>query len=204
VESRFFLEGLIQTKADSACQIYEQLLDCYPRGRYTDEALIRLGQYDFILGDYRQSLDRLDQLIRNFPDSPNLQKAQYWMGLCYSALDEPDSAVTHYQTAARDFPNSDVTPLAQAELKSTQNRETSGEDDYIVQVGAFGDKSNAAFVRNRLKREGILTVMQTKTVDGRKLFVVTAGKPATKREAEALAERLNKKFGWDARVVAGP
>jgi outer membrane protein assembly factor BamD (BamD/ComL family) len=204
VEGRFFIDGLMQSDADSACQIYEQLVECYPRGRYTDEALVRLAQRDFIVGSFREGISRLMRLLRDFPASPNCPKAHYWIGISYSNLGIPDSALARFQTVIKDFPTSDVSALSQIEIKALQFRKTREKTRYFVQVGAFGEKTNATAVQKRLIQDGYESTIQLKTVDDRQLYVVLTGKTDLKVNAIELADLLKKRYQWNTRIVENP
>lgn len=79
-----------------------------------------------------------------------------------------------------------------SDAKAKASQPSSGEDRFVVQVGAFADNARAHEVRLKVERTGLKTYAQVaETKDGKRIRV-RVGPFATKAEAEKAAEKIKK------------
>ncbi|UCG30372.1 MAG: tetratricopeptide repeat protein [candidate division WOR-3 bacterium] len=77
----------------------------YPDTRWIDDALFMMGASYYFKGDYARSLEKLDFLIQNYPESGYQYESQYLIGLANYKLERYGSAVVALREAmnARKF-----------------------------------------------------------------------------------------------------
>lgn len=78
------------------------------------------------------------------------------------------------------------------DVKATASQPASGEDRFVVQVGAFADNTRAHEIRLKVERAGLKTYAQVaETKDGKRIRV-RVGPFASRAEAEKAAEKIKK------------
>ncbi len=90
-----------QRQYDKASKAADQFLSLYPKSRYTDRALILLGEIRLTRRDYRQALSYYKEVIEKYPASPLKYEAKYKLGLCYFELKEYDLAVSNLEDRSK-------------------------------------------------------------------------------------------------------
>lgn len=207
-ESHLFLHGLLCTDADSAAAYYEKLLQTDRKNPYSDLALFRLGQLSYARGLYHQSLQLFTGLIQSFPASTLHPRAFFQIGMCHSALSQPDSALYYFQKIRNDYPNSDIAALADAGLSDIENSHSGEKDEptvsfrFSVQVGAFTRHSNALLRKSFFENKGYEVALRTKTVDNQLFYLVWVGSYASREEARSAGESLKRRFDIQYTLVS--
>ncbi|MBN2200379.1 SPOR domain-containing protein [bacterium] len=215
-EQVLFLKGLVTSNGDSAIVIFERLLMMYPNSRYADEAAYRLGQEKIARGLYRSALRPLNEVFRKNPDPALKEKAQYAVGLCYVNLNIPDSANAVFRKIVESgSAASDVWVSARDRLSGQSGSapqtgttaqaatdSTAGRPHYAVQVGAFGNQSNALMRKSFFERAGYPVALRSKRKDGTLLYLVWIGTFATLDEARQTGERIKAKYGSSYTLVS--
>ncbi len=87
----FFL-AYTSASPDSALPLYRRVAEKYPKSKFADQALYRLGQYYFFSGDYATARRYFARLLRNYPKSFLKDDAQYLYCQCILAHGKKDSA----------------------------------------------------------------------------------------------------------------
>ncbi len=97
-------------------------------------------------------------------------------------------------SVAKVEPKADESVKVQAllEARDTGSKPASGDDRYVVQVGAFADAARAREVRQKLERAGLKTYTQVaETKDGRRIRV-RVGPFADRAQADRAADKVKK------------
>jgi TolA-binding protein len=84
---------------DKAIEKSTAIIVKYPNTRWVDDALFMMGASYYFKGDYSRSLDRLDFLIQNYPESGYGYEAEYFIGLANYKLNRYGSAVAALKEA---------------------------------------------------------------------------------------------------------
>jgi tetratricopeptide (TPR) repeat protein len=216
-EQVLFLKGLVTSNGDSAIVIFERLLMMYPKSRFADEAAYRLGQEKMARGLYRAALRPLNEVFKKNPDPPLREKCLYAVGLCYVNLNRPDSANAAFsRVVAEGSAASDVWVSARNRLAdlgvtaspsgagaaTAPDSAASSQSRYAVQVGAFGNQSNALMRKAFFERAGYPVALRSKRKDGAVLFLVWIGTFATLDEARQTGEKIKSKYGSSYTLVS--
>jgi tetratricopeptide (TPR) repeat protein len=218
-EQALFLKGLVTSNGDSAVTLFERLLMTYPKSRYADEAAYRLGQEKMARGLYRAALRPLNEVFRKNPDPALREKCLYSVGLCYVNLNRPDSANAAFsKIVAEGSASSDVWISARnrladpgsgspasgtpSEAAPDSSDRPSGQPRYAVQVGAFGNQSNALMRKAFFERAGYPVALRSKRKDNALLFLVWIGTYASLEEARQTGERIKAKYGSSYTLVS--
>jgi tetratricopeptide (TPR) repeat protein len=215
-EQTLFLKGLVTSNGDSAIVLFERLLMMYPKSPYADEAAYRLGQEKMARGLYRAALRPLNEVFRKNPDPGLREKSLYAVGLCYVNLNKPDSANAAFQkivdegSAASDvwvsasgrLANAGGTPPRTETTAVTATDTSAGRPLYAVQVGAFGNQSNALMRKSFFERAGYPVALRSKRKDSALLYLVWIGTFATLDEARQTGEKIKAKYGSSYTLVS--
>ena len=207
-KKHLFLHGLLTTDGDSAAAFYDNLLNTDPDNPYSDLALFRLAQLTYARGLYHQSMDQFRVLIYRYPSSTLHARAIYQMGMCHSALNQPDSAMAYFQKVREDYPHSDMVSLAGDDMSRIrrQNSRDSEEPEpsmrHCVQVGAFTRQSNALLRKSFFENKGYEVSLRTKTVENRLFYLVWIGSYSSREDARKAGEQLKRKFDIQYTLVS--
>ncbi len=204
-----FLSGLLSVNGDSSVEYYSQLIKKYPTNRYCDDALFRLAQLQYARGLYHSALAGFKTLIKDYPQSPLQQEDRHWIGLCYQAMDQPDSSqkyITKLNSVSHKTESSELLQPDQKEpgmsSPAVQPTPEKSAVQYHVQTGAYTHQTNALMRKSFFEREGYHVEMRTKTIEGKALYLIWVGIFNDKSEAEALGDQLKQRYGVDYRIVS--
>ncbi|HHS13495.1 MAG TPA: tetratricopeptide repeat protein [bacterium] len=207
-ESHLFLHGLLCTDGDSAAAYYDKLIKTDKNNPYSDLALFRLGQLSYAKGLYHQSLQLFNSLIRIYPSSTFHPRTFYQIGMCHSALNQPDSALHVFQKIRNEYPHSDVAALAGDVIAGIQHAHSEDGDKqpvsfrFSVQVGAFTRHSNALLRKSFFENKGYEVALRTKTVNNQLFYLVWVGSYASQEEARSAGESLKRRFDIQYTLVS--
>ncbi|MBD3288453.1 tetratricopeptide repeat protein [candidate division KSB1 bacterium] len=97
----FLLEELGQ--AEKAVDVYRRLIDEFPSGRYTPEALMRIGEYYFNppVNDIDNAISYYKKILE-YRESPKYDEALYRLGWSYYRLNKYPEAVAYFTLLADD------------------------------------------------------------------------------------------------------
>ena len=85
-----------------------------------------------------------------------------------------------------------------------RKKERGVKKPYIIQVGAFGNISNAERMRLQISQIGYDVEISEVQINGRGLHAVRVVRYETKSEAEKVGRLVKKKLGIDYRVLYRP
>ncbi|MCG6964014.1 MAG: tol-pal system protein YbgF [Acidobacteria bacterium] len=77
------------------------------------EDLYRNAYQDYMRGNYDLAEQGFSEYLRRFPDTDLADNAQYWIGECYDAQDQPEKALKAFSEVLDKYPNSDKAAAAQ-------------------------------------------------------------------------------------------
>lgn len=210
-----YLEAFIETNGNRALSLYKSLVTEYPDSRYSEYAMLRIGQYYFLNESYVSSRQWFENFIDRFPKSNHAAKAKYFSALCFWGSGENIKAEKELKKLIKNYPEDSFAALARQELNtmSTKSENNSvpllkadenvseGLDSYAVQIGAFSDQENALKLKHALYQKGYQSTVVTKFVSGQKLYLVWLGQFVTKNEAEKFGNQFQNQYGGSFRVV---
>ena len=70
-----------------------------------------------------QAIEAFQKLIRNYPNSPYVPQAHYWLGRCYAYTGHDYQAITQYQIVGSRYGGSEISDLARLGLARVYVRE---------------------------------------------------------------------------------
>ncbi len=174
-----YLQGLVTADGAEAVRIYQSIVDNFPRSEWADDALYRVYQYYYALGLYRTAELKLEQLKRDYPDSPVLPKA--------GGVPMPGEAKRPDTTAGQE-------PKAARSTDSPQQQ-------FTLQVGAYTTQVNAEKQKLFFEDLGYPVDVGSKMKDNKSLFIVLVGSFSSAEEARAKADEIKQKYNITSLVV---
>ena len=82
-------------------------------GASTPDELYRSAYEDYMRGNYDLAADGFGEYLRRWPSTELSDNAQYWIGECYDAKEEPNRALEMFSKVLEDYPTSDKAAAAQ-------------------------------------------------------------------------------------------
>jgi len=203
-EGLLFLQGLLTTDGDSAAALYQRILETYPDGTYIDDALFRLAQLKYAQGFYKTAQGLFRRLIQEHAQSPLHQQGTYWIGLCYRAMGQTDSATVYFHQAVDNFGESAFSDAVRQEFR-IQNQGTAegtpvqaqqiSDTRFAIQVFAFTSQNRAMTRKTFFESKGYQVVLRTKTVNNQLYYLVWLGWFDTKDAARQFGEQVKIRYG---------
>jgi len=172
-----FLEAVLTENGQDAVEIYQSLVDKFPKSSYADASLYRLYSYYFALGLYNTADKNLSRLKKDYPESPYIKMASV-------NVVKNDTEETTQQT----------------DQTNNQPKEEN-EFNYTVQAGAFTNAANAKVLKKDIENAGMISFTKEKNVAGTTFTIVYIGKFITRKEAEDFLPIANSRFNIAGRVV---
>jgi tetratricopeptide (TPR) repeat protein len=207
-DTLLFLKALLATDADSASAWFSQLLETVPESPYCDDAHFRLAQSQYARGLYKAAKTHFQTMLRQQPRSPLAQKILYWLGLCHTAMGQPDSATIYLRRVVSEFSYNDLSAIARSDIKRLETVRQVSESNktpdilYYVQVGAFSRQESALMRKSFFETRGYTVHLRNKWRDGKLLYLVWLGPEKTQEQAQSLGEKLRQKLNIQYLLVS--
>jgi tol-pal system protein YbgF len=83
------------------------------RGAAGPEELYRSAYEDYMRGNYNLARDGFSEYLKRWPLTELSDNAQYWIGECYDAQEQPQEALDAFSKVLEDYPTSDKAAAAQ-------------------------------------------------------------------------------------------
>ena len=199
-----WLRGRLTVDPVQAELDFQRLALLYPSGQFTPNAVLRLAQASWAMGDEPAARRYLDTLQRDHRRSEAWEKAQEWIADA-GPLPPPGDTPTRSLEPAQE--NSEVTQRDASAQDSTVVVEREKEDEpepassamnYSVQLGAFVDQDRALALFEEVRARDIdVRLVQ---VDGSQFTHVRVGRFAQRSAAVDLLEELTA-LGISAALV---
>ena len=204
-----FMQGILEHDAQKAIAHFRYVFENSKNSDFADHALLRLGQFDYINGEYGDARKKFSYLARHYPDSRLKDDAQYLFCQSYLAEGKTDTARVFFKSFIDNAPQSPYSDLAIDDLESTgergerqrENPENAVDSRYSIQIGAFRNRENAE--RVFAKFEEIVKTVQIveKRVEGKIFYAVWIGSFTSKSAAKSFAKRIVEKYTSEYRLV---
>jgi cell division septation protein DedD len=190
-----YLQGRIATDGIEAVKFYQGVVDNFPKSEWADDALYRIYQYYYSLGLYRTADFKLQQLKKDYPNSPYVT-GKMEVGKPEEEekpvkLPEKEVVVADTQEAVKP-----VQAQEQVQAPPAQAREP-----YTVQTGAFTTVANAEKQKKNFDDLGYKVEVTNKIRNGRNLYLVWVGSFKTVDEARDIVREIKRKYKLDSMIV---
>jgi cell division septation protein DedD len=182
-----YLQARLSSNGVEAIRYYQSIVDNFPKSEWADDALYATYQYYYALGLYKTADLKLQQLKRDYPQSPHAAA---------SAATPPAPAENKavILPAAKD-------PAVAETAKTAEQAAQPPAEPYTLQVGAFSTVKNAEHQKDMLEKQGITAVITNKVRGGRSLYLVWAGSFLTADEAKNFGKKVKQQLKLDSIVV---
>ena len=190
-----YLQGRIAADGIEAVKFYQSVIDNFPKSEWSDDALYRIYQYYSALGLYKTADLKLQQLKKEYPESPFV-------------TGKPEVKLPAHEDVAVNLPKKDTivvdTPKVISPTPPPINSNTANPSPlqgYTLQVGAFSTLVNAEKQKNFFEDLGYSAEITNKVRGGRSLHLVWVGSFKSSEEAMRLAKEVKIKYKIDAIVL---
>lgn len=199
-----YLQGRLSTDGTEALKYYQTILDNFPKSQWADDALYYTYQYYYAIGLYRTAGIKLDQLKKQYPDSPylNLKSSEQ------VKIEKPDEAdaknlAINVETPKLDPQSPRAEPTPQTSIPQAANVESkqTTANNYTIQVGAFSTLTNAEKQKIYFEELGYQAEITNKVRSGKSLFLVWVGVYPNAEEAVKVSYDIKKKFNIESMIV---
>ena len=101
---------------NSAISGFEAFLRAFPRSEQADDAQLYIGETHFAQNQWAQAIAAYNQVVQSYPGTNSVPVALYKRGLAEERLGQLDAPRASWETAAKNFPDSDAGRLARQGL----------------------------------------------------------------------------------------
>ena len=201
-----FLAGVLSMDGNKSYNIYKELLENFPDSKYAPDAAVKIGEYYYSLGLYSQAGTQLSKIPRIYSNYPDIERVAELMVSSFKAIGEEDSAKYYSSIYKSMFPNLQLDKFDDVNKfqSKVRKKERGVKKPYIIQVGAFGNISNAERMRLQISQIGYDVEISEVQINGRGLHAVRVVRYETKSEAEKVGRSVKTKLGIDYRVLYRP
>jgi hypothetical protein len=187
-----WLRGRLTVDPVQAELDFRRLAVLYPSGQFTPDAILRLAQASYAMGNEAEARNYVETLIRDYPRSEARDAAEAWLadaGPVPPPGDTPTRVTTGEGAAAarEDQPPPAMPPPGRRE----EGREEPAGDpvtNYYVQLGAFAEEARAMSLYEEVRDRGV--DVRVVRVEGSRFTHVRVGRFANREDAVALLEEL--------------
>ncbi len=201
-----FLAGVLSMDGNKSYNIYKELLENFPDSKYAPDAAVKIGEYYYSLGLYSQAGTQLSKIPRIHSNYPDIERVAELMVSSFNAIGEEDSAKYYSSIYKSMFPNLQLDKFNEVNKfqANLRKNERGVKKPYIIQVGAFGNISNAERMRLQISQIGYDVEISEVQINGRGLHAVRVVRYETKGEAEKVGRLVKRKLGIEYRVLYRP
>lgn len=195
-----YLQGRLATDGIEAVKFYQGIVDNFSKNEWADDALYRIHQYYYSLGLYRTADLKIQQLRKEYPNSPYVagKPEPIVPPQEEKPVKLPEKEVIGIET--QDIP--DTTEPIQSKLPTqTPTLPVAVSEPYTVQVGAYSTMVNAEKQKIYFDDLGYKVEITNKIRNGRNMYLVWVGSFSTIEEARDLVREIKKKYKLDSMIV---
>lgn len=217
----FYLEAYLTEDGERAAEIYQKIIHQFPKSRYSEAAMIKLGQFFFISKSYQRARYWFNKLVKDFPDSKYLALAYFYSGVSSKTLGDEKLAKETLEKFLKKFPDHQFAFYAQRIMSIPLQENPSPASDepledalkksnitvpeskkiFSVQIGAFSERKNAIRLKEKYSFLNQPIKIVTNAFGNKILYLVHVGKFASRSEAENFANDLKTNYGLNFRIV---
>ncbi len=204
-----YLKALLTKDGMKSIDLYNLLIEKFPKSSFSDDAYVKLGEYFYARGLYSQACRSLSQFPRKFPRYHDMQRVIDLLVSSFQAVGQKDSAQYYLSIYQGMFPYLDVEKYgiktSDVNSPSTQENQYSHKRfPYVIQIGAFSSLKNANRLKLQVNQIGHeVQIVQVETKD-RTLNAVRVVRYKSKTAAEKVGQNIKRKLGVDFRVLYRP
>lgn len=207
LQRALWLRGRLTVDPLQAQLDFERLVVLYPSGQFTPDAILRLSQSAYAMGDDATSRRYVATLTRDYPRSEARARADAWLAEAGPVPPRGDTparttdrgeqpAESATPTPARIIRPAEQPPAAAADREpppptgNDAQRAAAGSTvmNYYVQLGAFADEERAFTVHDDVREAGIDA--RVVHVEGSRFTHVRVGRFAQREAAARLLDEL--------------
>lgn len=225
-----FLEGLVEINGEAAQKHFRRSIMVNPSGRYADDAHLKIGEYLYAVGFYKQAASQLKQVPIHHPRSPLVYQSIRLFLNALLVTDMADTALFYTKVFARKYPEMEFdlkkgrapsTPdnavltagqspkltrdgeltLEARPAEKIQPGSTNVRGNYQLQLGVFSVKANAQRQRELLESLNYKVNITQITSRGRILHRVRVGGFASEAAARTTGNWLKENYGMDYAII---
>ncbi len=203
---------------DSAIEVYKEIINKYPSSKYSEGASSKIGQYLYSRGLYTQASKHLRKFIFRHHKSKDLSRIMGMFLRSFDATGELDSAQYFVDKYFNKYPKQHLIknelgyiPDSIKRIKYYKEKivkkdskvvGAQGEQgNWMVQVGAFGNRNNAVNLKEKLIKGGYSVTINTLTSNKKTLFAVRVGPFKSRRSAKDKGQELNNIYRLDYQLL---
>jgi tetratricopeptide (TPR) repeat protein len=222
-----YLRALVQDNALMSTGIFKDIMRKYPENDYAKLAQVKVAEYYFSQGLYRQSRELFKEaLLYNLPETEIIRIGNQCLraGIASRMIDSAKDDLSFMQKKYADIifdipkelepfvskiiieptnpiemPKTGLRPLGQDHI-SSQNL-TSDKGLFGLQIAAFSSLNNAEATLQDIEALHRRGEIKTKVVNGKTLHVVIVGRYATREDAESDQKNINHKLNSSSFII---
>ncbi len=186
-----YLQGRLATDGIEAVKFYQGIVDNFSKSEWADDALYRIHQYYYSLGLYRTADLKMQQLKKEYPNSPYVTA-------------KPEPIIPPQEEKPVKLPEKEVIitePTPNEQPSQTPTLKESGSEPYTVQVGAYSTMANAEKQKKYFDDLGYKVEITNKIRNRRNMYLVWIGSFLTIEEARDLVREIKKNYKLDSMIV---
>ncbi len=196
-----WLRGRLTVDPVQAELDFRRLAVLYPSGQFTPDAILRLAQASYAMGDDEEARRFVETLVRDYPRSEAREAAEDWLadaGPVPPPGDTPtraspeaaaaDTAAPGRAEERRADPPPGDPPVERREAVEDDPPSTEPTTNYYVQLGAFAEEERAVALYEEVRERGI--DVRVVRVEGSRFTHVRVGRFANREDAVSLLEDL--------------
>ncbi len=154
----------------NAISFIDRFISANPKSKYNDQLFFKKGDLYYSTEKYDDAVKVYKEFIADFPESPLVPNAYYWVGKCYLFLKNETEAVNNFEAARARAQKSDIGISSAVE---TANIYT-GKKQYSSAAKLLKETSDAVPAGSRVPEllylEGINLIKDSKSSDAASLF----------------------------------
>jgi TolA-binding protein len=128
---------LAKDQPEQAVEVIDDYVNNNSSSEYADEILLKKGEIYYSLTDYENAKVSYSQLIAEYPESPYVAEAYYWIGKSASNLEQEEEAIRSFITVYESYLTSKYGVDAVLELGSIYTN----RKNYTASVQIYSDAS---------------------------------------------------------------
>ena len=185
-------------QADAAGRRYDWI-SLNGSGAWRGWALYGQGQAALAAADTTEAI-RLFKNTITLPDHAASAPALLQLGQLYDRTGRSHNAVRYLTMYREAYPNG-ILPVIEYTPGGSTRAEIAAGVTYAIQVGVFGERTNALRQKERFEAAGYTVRLVPRTVGGRQYTGVRVGRYRSQKEAQSIRRELEQKFQDTYRVV---
>ncbi len=220
-----YLAGVVEDEGNKALLIFKDVVSKYPNSTRADDALYQIIQYIYSSGLYHKAIKYSKGLLRRYPESQWINETMSILLCSFRAVQEKDSIDYYYHYYKEKYSDlsfnfedgkfkpsyilteeggsvadSEYQPASTSERTPDRQASDRSGPVYSIQLGAFGNPSNAYLLKNRLSDKGYAVFTQ-KVGSESQLLAVRVGKFNSHAEAKRFGENFKEHEDLDYIIV---